>query len=151
MEDLYEVHVSEVVVRGTALARTWMNGWCTDRRFQRRNSRCVLCSSCTGEDSIEHYLACPVVWDVAVKNLRFAEPRCLAWKLLLLNGGHHDDDSVALSAALVYATYIATNKLRHQPSRAVHNQGRDAIVNAIRSAGLQSRPLRRILHKIWAK
>ena len=50
--------------------RTWLNGWCTKRRFQIRPSECLFaCRSCTSEDSIEHDAFCPVVRSFAHSQL----------------------------------------------------------------------------------
>lgn len=41
--------------------RMLCNGWCTGRRFQRKDSRCVF--GCDAQDSLEHYCRCRVIWD----------------------------------------------------------------------------------------
>ena len=50
-----------------ALVRTWFNGWCTGRRFQRQDCSCIF--GCSAEDSIEHYSECRVVKDFAWRYL----------------------------------------------------------------------------------
>ena len=49
-----------------AMLRTWFNGWCTSRRFQRHGT-CIFGCSC--EDSIEHYAVCKVVAEFARRHL----------------------------------------------------------------------------------
>ena len=134
-----------------AVVRTWMNGWCTARRFQKRGTRgCLLSAECKGEDSIEHYLRCEVVRDVARKKFRLVTCKDHAGDLLLLNGGYSDEKHVAKAAALLYAVYITTNAARHQTGSASSANGEQQIWNSIRKAGLQSRRLAAILAQIWA-
>ena len=42
--------------------RTWTNGWCTSRRFQERPVHPCYYGCTFGEDSLEHYLLCPVLY-----------------------------------------------------------------------------------------
>ena len=42
-----------------AVLRTWLNGWCTSRRFSQEVLPCRFCS--TETDALEHYLVCPAV------------------------------------------------------------------------------------------
>ena len=39
-----------------AVLETWVNGWCTSRRFQYHGNVCPFSS--TGEDSIDHFACC---------------------------------------------------------------------------------------------
>ena len=96
-------------------------------------------------------MACPVVWEVAVKKLRFREPRGQGWRLLMLDGGYNDEHAVALTATLVYATYISTNQLRHEPGDTAQGLGQERIWCGIRKAGLQSRSLTKVLQQIWTR
>ena len=41
-----------------AVLKTWLNGWCTSRRFQDTGRSCRLCEDCLGEDPMEHYVEC---------------------------------------------------------------------------------------------
>eukprot|EP00969_Alexandrium_andersonii_P012236 533881-Alexandrium_andersonii.AAC.1 len=41
-----------------ALARAWLNGWCTQRRFQCAGV-CPFCGE--AEDSLEHFTQCHVL------------------------------------------------------------------------------------------
>ena len=38
----------------------FMNGWCTAFRMRRALIRCTLHASCTGDDTLVHYLQCPM-------------------------------------------------------------------------------------------
>ena len=54
------------------LFRSWLNGWCTGRRYQVRTGRCLLgCTNDTQEcqDSIEHYAHCIVVSNFGMETL----------------------------------------------------------------------------------
>lgn len=107
-----------------AVIRLWFNGWCTLRRFQsRRACSCLLCDTCGGEDSVEHYIHCPIVREVAAAKLRLTHFQ----HLLLLDVSFDDDAEVALSAAIVYAIYVTTNKLRAQKRRATEQEGRHLL------------------------
>ena len=133
-----------------AVARTWLNSWCTARRFQERGTRgCLLSTDCKGEDSIEHCLRCEVVRAVARKKLRLITCKDHPCDLLLLNGGYSDEKHVAKAAALLYAVYVTTNAARHQTGRASIANGEQHVWNTIRKAGLQSRKLAAILAQIW--
>ena len=42
-----------------AAINSWLNGWCTSRRFQRAAGRCCANPHCDGIDALEHYAICP--------------------------------------------------------------------------------------------
>ena len=135
-----------------AVVRTWFNGWCTGRRFQKRtSSSCVLSCQCSGEDSIEHYLSCPVVREVASRKLRFT-PGGLDLRncMLLIDVPEDQEQTIAISATLLYGVYSATNHLRHERCRQSPQHGFDNIWLAVRRAGLQSKRLADILKRLWA-
>ena len=69
---------------------------------------------------------------------------------MLLDVPLEDDTAIALSAALPYGTYIATNQLRHETGRPHPQDGFERIWDAIRKAGLQSRRLAAMLKKVWS-
>ena len=47
-----------------AVINTYLNGWSTGARHQKRENRCYLCVECVGEDSLEHYASCSFQWNV---------------------------------------------------------------------------------------
>ena len=57
-------HLKRVVPLCTlaVLLRSWLNGWCTARRFQEQGL-CRLSSNCTGDDSLEHYARRKISWE----------------------------------------------------------------------------------------
>lgn len=100
-----------------AVFRTLFNGWCTERRFQRRwkhTNKCVLGCGGEAEDSIEHYCCCPAVQDTLRSQLRILIPSCSALSFFMLNETHTDPDTYLTSCALItYAAYNATNYYRN--------------------------------------
>ena len=45
----------------SAVFLTWMNAWCTSRRFQGVHGRCRFCKIWTTSDDIEHFAQCPLL------------------------------------------------------------------------------------------
>ena len=134
-----------------AVIRTWLNGWCTMRRFQNRQSNsCLLACSCKGEDSIEHYLRCPVVRSIAREKVGLGDIKSDPGYLLLFDE-NREPESIALAATLLYAIYTTTNRQRHLQHRLSEHQGKQQLWCAIRKAGLQSRRLSTLLRQAWAR
>ena len=62
-----------------AIVNSFFNGWATEARFQVKSGRCVICSSCTGDDSIEHYSSCSYAWRAFARRYRRPVfPMCMA-------------------------------------------------------------------------
>ena len=105
-----------------AVFSTLWNRWATARRFQVRGTPCLLgCSHPQGEDSIDHYMECPVALHAAAGKLRLhlgaqTARRCL----MLADVPNHVTDERSLQswltrcAILVYAVYRTTNTARHR-------------------------------------
>ena len=109
-----------------ATLRAAFNGFNTERRHQRR-APCAFGCSGHGEDSVEHYAACPVIHDWAARKLRLARPpltECVAdflgvapWVASLpahLRGEGEVCTVRCLRALVVYVTYRAHNVLRRR-------------------------------------
>eukprot|EP00973_Karenia_brevis_P008973 1215445-Karenia_brevis.AAC.1 len=97
-----------------ALARTWLNGWCTARRFQGE-ARCRLHELCDGDDSLEHYAQCKTAWLWLERRARFkVENRSLARFFVLKP---HENDCPVLLAVNLYAVYSTINFFRSQGNR----------------------------------
>ena len=93
----------------SAVVRTFWNGWCTDRRFQRIGT-CKLGLPCQGDDSIEHYASCVHVKDFALLKMRLPpHVTGLSYFLLLENV---DEPTLVRIALLVYAVYTTTQQIR---------------------------------------
>ena len=85
----------------------------------------------TRQDSIEHYLRCPIVLDTARRrlNLHYSGPQ--SWLCCLLASEGTERESVlARIAILVYATYRTTNAARHSSPLAVE-ESRHALSQSI--------------------
>ena len=100
-----------------ACLKAVLNGWATERRcLQTRDSRCHLgCAVGHGEDSIEHYLGCPIVRHFGCDWLRIPDYvlRCKASIMGLLD---IDDQHLRIRVAvLLYATYRLRNSVAHRP------------------------------------
>jgi hypothetical protein len=112
-----------------AVLRLLFNGWCTPRRFQKRESAenvCVLGCS-TAEDSIEHYGCCPAIQETLKHKLKVAVPNRRALSFWMLNEMSRDDDELLIcSALIVFAAYMATNHYRHT-QRTSHGIAKDAL------------------------
>ena len=102
-----------------AMISTLWNRWTTARRFQVQGSPCLLGCNCpSGEDSIEHYLACPIVLSVAARRLRLHFPPGMSAPCCML--AHTPPATVDVPSwllrcgVLVYATYRTTNTARNR-------------------------------------
>ena len=116
---------------------TIWNRWTTARRFQRRHLACNRCAlGCEGgaEDSVEHYVHCPVVAHVASRYLRLRINFNNAKSLFLLSHTTCEDSTtLSCAAILVYATYCATNHYR-QKGGASFGTAADALEQHCRQA-----------------
>ena len=99
-----------------AILISWLNGWCTSRRFQEKVGKCRLCVDCDGLDQLEHYIQCPCAWRSAPKFAKLsAAPRSITDGLML--GKYDDDDSCARHAVMLYALYGTFNAARASGTR----------------------------------
>ena len=93
-----------------AMYSTIWNRWTTERRHQRRHHftcRCRLGRPCKPgtQDSIEHYVCCPVVRDFGRRKLRL-QPTQINLHLFTLSQPRNWTKEYATKAALlIYATY----------------------------------------------
>jgi len=93
-----------------AVWRSWLNGWCTSRRFQDECQPCLFDSDCGGSDCLEHYSCCPAARRYLSKRL----PRLISAATLIdfLMLGSHNQDDLPFLAVHVYAVYGALNHIR---------------------------------------
>ena len=99
-----------------AVIRTWWNGWVTARRFQQRcGSRCIFgCGA--GEDSVEHYSMCKVLWAFSAGFLGMQpapHPAQRRAAFLLLDGTQVSDCVLTRSAVRMAAAYFVHCRVRH--------------------------------------
>ena len=115
-------------VRAACFRAAW-SGWCTHRRFQKRDQLGDCCKlGCNGNaaDSMEHYAYCPVVHRVARARLRITHPLNLR-SFVLLEAPAGDMEALVLHAILVYGTYRATNLYRNSPEPPDPDHAFDAL------------------------
>ena len=130
------------------LFRSWLNGWCTARRFQSRASTCLLgCNlpSPDCEDSIEHYAHCRIVRCFASEVLRL--PAQLVGNLqglLCLHAGVSDDIRV-LQLLLLYAIYTATNIIRRNAAPQQVQSVRELLLQLMHQGASPSSNSQRVL------
>ena len=115
-----------------ALLISWLNGWCTSRRFQCDIGPCRLCRDCNGRDDLEHYLRCPFAWAAAPRlALLGPAPSSLASALLLDDIDH---DLFAPQATMIFALYGAFNLARSQDVRLARGELRMVLLERFRTA-----------------
>ena len=99
-----------------AIIRTWLHGWCTERRFQNRNSQCMW--GCQyAQDDLLHYVDCRRLRDAAAQALQLP---CLADGasgtedfLLLRPGADEPLARLAQKARRLAAAYLLHCRQRH--------------------------------------
>ena len=93
-----------------AVINTMFNGWTTEARFQRSDSKCVMCNDCSGEDSLDHYASCNVVWRIFSSIFREPLWPCTIDRFL---GLRSDPLSLKVKhACFIYAIRYCTNHFR---------------------------------------
>ena len=102
-----------------AVFSTLWNRWTTARRFQTRGVPCLLGCDChTSEDSVEHYLRCPLVLSTAATRLRLNLCPDTSFESLMFSRqpppGVFHRSWYLRCAVLVYSVYRVTNTARHR-------------------------------------
>ena len=125
-----------------ALFRTWLNGWCTARRFQVKKARCVfecpLGSNNECQDSIEHYTHCRVIRNFALETLKLP-PHVVGTPMgLLCLRGLVEDETRTIQLLLVYAVYTAANIIRHGNARPDSNSLTELLLQLMHQGAGQS-------------
>ena len=72
-------------------AKTWLNGWCTSRRYQLQVQPCHFGCGKTQGDQLEHYCCCPILWSF----LRLHAP-------LMYHDCHHNPDNYDDNSTLLF-------------------------------------------------
>jgi hypothetical protein len=107
-----------------AVFTTLWNGWCTHRRFQLRQNTSNVCKfkcSLRSEDSLEHYVRCPVVLKVAKHCLHFSYPDEAGINLWMMSSPWLDlECNLRGLALLIYGAYMGFNSIRHS---SISNEG----------------------------
>ena len=132
----------------SAVARSWLNGWCTSRRFQQGTGNCWLSEDCGGDDSLEHYAMCPWSWRASCQRLKIDDShRCLG-RFLLLEPRAHED--VVLLALNLYAVYITRNAFKARGRRGQGDEPQQKIKASYTQAALLCPRLAKRLRMIWS-
>eukprot|EP00973_Karenia_brevis_P014737 2012532-Karenia_brevis.AAC.1 len=128
------------------LLSTWCNAWCTKRRFQS-SGPCVLCQSCDGEDSLEHYAECPFQWQTLATKLRKPlHPQSLVRFLAL---AADDIEEATIQACHIYAVKRAVDIRRVGQEHTDTNDLQQLIWHGHRTAALYHSGLAKMYRKIW--
>jgi len=118
-----------------AVLRTWMDGWCTSRRFGRRGGRCAF--GCPlGADAVQHYVCCPRLWRFGAAHMNVDDPgsaEARSVRALLWDPGAGAAD-LATMATLVAVGYKAYNVLRHRPDGQPQLDVERLFLEALRAA-----------------
>ena len=124
-----------------AIMRTWYNGWCTQRRFQREDGGTCMLGCLFGQDSIEHYSTCRHVFEYAKSKLRLPDPqdrlqRRMQFFLLDPLATRLDAD-LQVQALLTTAVYYLHCKHRQTPLKwSDAEQVPRALAQAVKEAAL---------------
>ena len=147
-------HALDLVPLKVALVlfRTWFNGWCTARRFQVREAKCLLgCGApCTFTescfDSIDHYAYCPVVANFAQRHLQL--PNCHVRSMVnFLCLSVVDDETLTLQLLLLHSVYSATNCIRYSVAPRALDCMDELLLQYIHQAASGSRLAQKVVHK----
>ena len=98
-----------------AVLITWLNGWCTSRRYQQSVGKCRLYPECEGLDELEHYVRCPFAWEAAPRFAHLGDAPTTLQEALVL--GQCDADTCVRRAVMIYAIYGTFNAARAADSR----------------------------------
>ena len=99
-------------VHAAVFGAVW-NRWCTLKRFRHRG-RCRLCQKLHSEDSIEHYVFCSCVREVAARRLKLDTTiHVNIHTFMCANPRIDTKELLTRSTLLIYATYRALNHQRH--------------------------------------
>ena len=137
-----------------AMFRTLFNGWCTERRFQRRwgpKNTCMLGCGGGAEDSIEHYCRCPCILHVLKSTLHVSIPPSRAFSFFLMCDYHCDIRDNLISGVLMnYASYMATNLFRNTGIPTSRDVAVDALVQYIKQGAISHRTSASFFNQRWA-
>ena len=131
--------------------RTIFNGWCTHRRFQKREAgtnKCVFGCGGNAEDSIEHYCKCAATLEVLRTQLRVSVSprRAIAFWMMDFS---RDKDMARCSALSSYAAYNMFNIYRTKGIIVSTAVAIDAMRESIIQAACSNAELGRFLDDRW--
>ena len=130
-----------------ALFVSWLNAWCTDRRFQKSPRACVLSEDCGGQDCMEHYAVCEHMWNAAHRKLKVSRSQVSLARFFALAPLPSDD--CAILAANVYAVLSLTNKLRASNQRCSAKSLHLELWESHRTVSVHHKGMRKRYINIW--
>ena len=134
-----------------AIARTWMNGWCTKRRFQTTGPCLFGCRH--GEDAVQHYLACSRLHSHGARQLRLSVPDSPEARrqaaLLLDPGANLDDCTLVCRALLLAAAYKLHCTHRRKGFLGSEEDIRRALNQAVKEAARGHLVATRVVDQRW--
>ena len=137
-----------------AMFRSLFNGWCTERRFQRRwgpKNTCMLGCGGGAEDSFEHYCRCPCTLQVLESKLRVSLHPSKSISFFLINEYHCDiRDNLIASALINYACYMTTNLYRNIGIPNSRDVACDAMTQFIKQGAAGHRTSTLFFNERWA-
>ena len=104
MRTLATVSLIKLPFLTATLLKTWLNGWCTSRRFQFDTLGCFFGCGCQRGDQLEHYVCCPLLW-------RFLNRH--APRLYQPHHQHHDTDNHNDASTIMFLALHAPPDLHH--------------------------------------
>ena len=146
-------HAFEIVPARVAIVlfRTWLNGWCTARRFQQKGVSCLFGCQCPSIhdciDSIEHYAICPVVQQFARQSLHLPDELVGNMLGFMCLSRNTDDGILILQLLLVYAVYSATNCLRFAKPHLASNTLHEFLLQFVHQGASQSSLAQSAVHE----
>ena len=137
-----------------AMFRSLFNGWCTERRFQRRwgpKNTCMLSCGGGAEDSFEHYCRCPCTLQVLQSKLHVSLHPSRGISFFLLNEYHCGIRDVLIASALInYACYMTTNMFRNTGRANSRDIASDAMTQFLKQGALGHRTSTNFFNERWA-
>jgi hypothetical protein len=136
-----------------ALSRTWFNGWCTARRFQREGNCLFGCRH--GEDAVQHYLTCGALHRFGQRHLRLplpASPAACAQAALLLDPASSMEDGELCCRALLLAAAYRLHCLHRRAQRigsGDEEEIRRALSQAVKEAARGHTRAMQLLDSRW--
>jgi len=111
--------------------KTWLNGWCTSKRFQLTTLPCFFGCGQDGGDLLEHYRCCPIIWnfyrqqapllyeDFHVRHDNFSDS---STKVFMALHAPPDLHHTLMAAVLLHAVFTTYETLRsHQANTRVND------------------------------
>ena len=140
-----------------AVLRTWFNGWCTDRRFQKRGARnrgCIWGCRVEDGDSLEHYSVCPVIREFGVSTLRLpsaADSPTRRAEFFMLTPGVSKNPLVLQRAALRLTVAYRTHNITRNRVDVTDRLAKEMLQQSLVEVSRADPRLARVVESVWAR